>query len=66
MHAANQPECCGGMFAPYVCSLQWEDATDAEEDWETAEAPVSVSGAAGSFDVDASAEAGVNLPFCLL
>lgn len=46
----------------HVPALQWEDAGDSEADWETAEAPVSVSGVAGSFDIDASAEAGVNLP----
>lgn len=44
--------------------MQWEDAADDEEDWETAEAPVSVSGAAGSFDVDTSADAGVSLSVC--
>ena len=43
--------------------MQWEDAAD-EEEWETAEAPVSVSGAAGSFDVDASADTGVSLSVC--
>lgn len=46
--------------------MQWEDAADDEEDWETAEAQVSVSGVAGSFDINASAEAGVSLAFCLL
>ncbi len=40
--------------------MQWEDAADEEEDWETAEAdlPDRVSGAAGSFDVEATEEPG--------
>lgn len=46
--------------------LQWEDAADGEEDWENTEAPVSVSGVAGSFDVDASADTGVSLSVDLL
>ena len=43
-----------------VSCLQWEDAAEGEEDWETAEAeaPVNGSGAVGSFDIDASEEAG--------
>ena len=44
-----------------VGCLQWEDAADGEEDWESAEAPISTSGVAGSFDVEASAEAGIHL-----
>lgn len=40
--------------------MQWEDAADEEDDWETAEAavPIAVSGVTGSFDVDATEEAG--------
>lgn len=49
-----------------VSCLQWEDAADGEEDWETAEAPVSMSGVTGSFDVEASTEAGTRLASVLL
>ena len=43
--------------------MQWEDAAEEEEDWETAEAdvavmPTAVSGVAGSFDVETTEEAG--------
>ena len=40
--------------------LQWEDAAEGEEDWEAAEAkaPINGFGAVGSFDIDASEEAG--------
>lgn len=39
---------------------EWEDAAEDEEDWETAEAavPVSASGVAGSFDIEAHDKAG--------
>ena len=49
-----------------VRCLQWEDAADGEEDWESAEAPISTSGVAGSFDVEASAEAGIHLALTVL
>jgi hypothetical protein len=44
-------------------SMQWEDAAEEEEDWETAEADAAdmstaVSGVAGSFDVETTEEAG--------
>ena len=39
--------------------MQWEDADEGEEEWEAAEAePVTASGAAGRFDVEAAEEAG--------
>lgn len=41
--------------------IQWEDAAEEEEDWETAEAddmPTAVSGVAGSFDLETTEEAG--------
>ena len=39
--------------------MQWEDAAEAEEDWEAADAePVTLAGVAGSFDVEAAEEAG--------
>lgn len=46
----------------YSC-MQWEDAAEEEEDWETAEAdvadmPTAVSGVNGSFDVETAGEAG--------
>ncbi len=49
-------------YKKYV-NMQWEDAAEEEEDWETAEAdvadmPTAVSGAAGSFDVETTEEAG--------
>lgn len=49
-----------GTLYRSTCTLQWEDAADEEEDWETAEAdvPMTVSGVTGSFDVEASEAAG--------
>ncbi|KAA6419983.1 MAG: DNA repair complementing XP-C cells-like [Trebouxia sp. A1-2] len=47
--------------------MQWEDAAEEEEDWETAEADgavmsTAVSGIAGSFDVETTEEAGPSRP----
>lgn len=61
-----QPACVYSCLCITVNCLQWEDAADGEEDWETAEAPVSTSGVTGSFDVETSTEAGTRLASTLL
>ncbi|KAL3141472.1 hypothetical protein ABBQ32_005034 [Trebouxia sp. C0010 RCD-2024] len=57
-----EQEDADGKHQDSASDWEWEDAADGEEDWETAEAPVSMSGVTGSFDVEASTEAGPSRP----